>query len=85
MKAQKTQKKIELLKKVILVSASIFVLLSFIVFYIDTVLDKESLYITLVKGILIFDFLAMVISNEIIKKEKEKIKELAYTFMVIRK
>ncbi len=85
MKLNSSQKRIDFLSTVLLISATVFIALSFAVFYFDTVLEKESLYTTLVRGVLIFDFIAIVIGHEIMKREKRKSKDLAYTFMVIRK
>ncbi|MFD2568645.1 hypothetical protein [Pseudotenacibaculum haliotis] len=85
MKLNSSQKRIDFLSTVLLISATVFIALSFAVFYFDTVLEKESLYTTLVRGVLIFDFIAIVIGHEIMKREKRKSRNSAYTFMVIRK
>lgn len=85
MKSTKSQKRIDFLSTLLFISATVFIALSFAVFYFDTVLEKESLYTTLVKGVLVFDFIAIVIGHQMMRIEKRKSSNSAYTFMVIRK
>lgn len=85
MKAKTSQKRIHTLNKLIVASALLFVVVSFIGFYMS-ITEIELLYINLIKGILILDLLFMIVGNQLIKDEKNKYKySHEYTFMVSRK
>ena len=85
MKAKASQKRIYRLNKIILISALLFIVLSFIGFYMS-ISKIEMLYLNLTKGLLVVDMVFMLVCNELVKEEKNRYKySHEYTFMVSRK
>ena len=76
MKLQELKNRIELLNKLIIITATLFVMLSFVTFYMVTVLELEELYGNIAKGMLIINFMSIMISNYLLKQEEKRMKNL---------
>jgi len=85
MKAKTSQKRIYRLNRIILLSALLFIVLSFIGFYMS-ISEIEMIYLNFTKGLLVVDLVFMLVCNEVVKEEKNRYKySHQYTFMVNRR
>lgn len=78
--------KIKKMESIITVLALFFVAMSFAGFYISSSLDLETLYLNLIKTLLVFDIVAMFVCDQLLRQERSKSKYLnEYTLMVRRR
>lgn len=85
MKPESSQYSTDFLNKLITALAISFVVVSFVTFYLVSVLELDGLFVHISQGVLIGNFVFIAVLKRVFEEEKRKMKELSsYTFFVTR-